>query len=109
VVSDDPAVIDILVQYLRIAPIGYGFWGVTQLSNTTPNARRRPWHASSIWLVYIFVLYIPLALLGSSLIGLTGIFYAGVIAAFGGGTVAFFLLRRMIMKECDTACRESGE
>ncbi len=106
VFSNDPEVVSIVTRYLHIMPLGYGFWGISMLSNTTLNVLHRPWHASGVTVFYIFGLYIPLALLGSHLIGLHGIFWGGASAALGGGTIAYVVLRRVVLAECREACIE---
>ncbi len=106
VFSKDPAVVNIIVRYLRIVPLGYGAWGISSLSNTTLNVLHRPWHASGVTILYIFGLYVPLALLGSHLFGLPGIFIASVIASLGGGTAAYLILRRVVLTACGNACIE---
>jgi len=97
--SDTPAVVDTTVRYLRLVPIGYGLQGVLVLSNMTLNILKKPLHAASLNLTQMFVLYIPLAFIGSRLMGIPGIFGAAAVANIIAGTVAFFWLRRVLARE----------
>ena len=97
--SDTPAVVDTTVHYLRLVPIGYGLQGVLLLSNMTLNILKKPLHAASLNLTQMFVLYIPLAFIGSRLMGVPGIFGAAAVANIVAGTVAFFWLRRVMARE----------
>ncbi len=97
--SDTPAVVDTTVHYLRLVPIGYGLQGVLLLSNMTLNILKKPLHAASLNLTQMFVLYIPLAFIGSRLMGVPGIFGAAAVANIVAGTVAFFWLRRVLARE----------
>ncbi|NJP04266.1 MAG: MATE family efflux transporter [Chloroflexaceae bacterium] len=92
--SDNQEVIAIMSHYLWIVPLGYSGQAVLLLSNSVFNALGRPLHAASLTLTQMLVLYIPLAFIGSALIGLDGIFGAALIANTLSGTAAFFWLRR---------------
>lgn len=94
--NDDPAVINNIVLYLWIAPLGYGLQGVLRLSNAALNVLNKPLQASLLMLLQMFGLYIPLAYLGSSLFGLTGIFGATAAANIISGAVAYLWLRRVL-------------
>jgi len=92
--NDDPQVIDNIVRYLRIVPFGYGLTGVLMLSNTSLNVLRKPLYAAFLTLLQMFGLYIPLAWLGASWLGLTGIFLAALAANASTGVLAWAVLRR---------------
>ena len=94
--NDDPAVIANLVLYLRIVPFGYGLVGVLLLCSTSLNVLERPLHASALTIVQMFVLYVPLATLGSRLLGLEGIFGAALVANGVTGLAAYLVLRRVL-------------
>jgi len=96
--SDTPAVVDTTVRYLRLVPIGYGLQGVLLLSNMALNILKKPLHAASLNLTQMFVLYIPLAFIGSRLMGVPGIFGAAAVANIVAGTAAFFWLRRVLAR-----------
>ncbi len=94
--SSDPMVVDTTIRYLRLVPIGYGMQGVVLLSTTTLNVLHKPLHAATLVIIQMFVFYIPLAILGSKLFGLTGIFAAGAIATVASGFLAGYWVKRII-------------
>ena len=92
--SDNPDVIDLVTLYLRLVPLGYGLQGIVLLSNTTLNVLRKPFHASALSLIQMFVLYIPFAALASYTLGMPGIFVALLNANIITGVLAYFWVRR---------------
>jgi putative MATE family efflux protein len=94
--NDDAIVVATLVDYLRIVPLSYGLLGVLMLANAALNALNRPLQSALLTVLRLFVLYIPLALVGSALLGLEGIFGAAAVANGLAGITAFFWLRRIL-------------
>ncbi|MEM8530613.1 MAG: MATE family efflux transporter [Chloroflexota bacterium] len=94
--SDNPDVIDLVTLYLRLVPLGYGLQGILLLSNTTLNVLRKPFHASALSLIQMFVLYIPLATLASYTLGMPGIFAALLNANIIAGVLAYLWVRRTL-------------
>lgn len=92
--SNDPAVVDVIVLYVRIVAISYGFQGVLQLSTTVLNVLNRPYEAAGLSLMRMVGLYIPLALVGRAFFGLTGVFAAAAVASVLSGALAFVRVRR---------------
>jgi putative MATE family efflux protein len=94
--NDDPQVISIIMLYLWIVPIGYALFSVFQISTMTLNVLNRPGSAAVLMVIQMFILYIPLAYLGSYLFGLTGIFVAIVLAYSLSGIASHFVLKRVL-------------
>jgi len=94
--NDDPVVISIIMLYLWIVPIGYALFGVFQISTITLNVLNKPVPAAILMVIQMFVLYIPLAYVGSYLFGLTGIFGAIVLAYSLTGIASHFVLKRVL-------------
>ena len=94
--NDDPQVISIIMLYLWIVPIGYALFGVFQISTMTLNVLNRPGPAAVLMIIQMFILYIPLAYLGSYLFGLAGIFAAIVLAYSLSGIASHFVLKRVL-------------
>jgi putative MATE family efflux protein len=94
--NDDPQVVDNIVLYLHIVPIGYGLVGVLMVSSTSLNVLERPLHASGLTLLQMFGLYIPLAWWGARHLGLHGVFGAALVANLITGIAAWFVLRRVL-------------
>ena len=94
-------VIAIASTYLWIVPISYGAAGIIQVANSAFNALGRPIPAVIITVLRMFVLYIPLAYLGSRWFGTTGIFVAATIANLAIGIAAYFWSRRASFQSAD--------
>jgi putative MATE family efflux protein len=103
--SDDPAVIEPLVRYLWIVPVGCGSFGVMMVSSAGLNAYRRPLQAAVLTAGRLFALQIPIAIAGSLWLGLDGIFAAVVIADVLACVASYIWLRRIMTREnsLDTA------
>jgi putative MATE family efflux protein len=94
--NDNPQVISKIVWYLRIVPVGYGMWGLLNISVMALNVLNKPLHATALMVIRMFALSIPLALLGGWLFGLTGIFSALAVANVIAGSAAFIVLNRKV-------------
>jgi len=94
--SRDPSVIDVAVLYFRIVPFAYGLQGIFNISSMILNALNKPIHATLLTIFQMFGLYIPLALLGKSILSTAGIFSALVVSYTVSGTFSYFLVNRII-------------
>lgn len=92
--SRDPRVVEVTAAYLRIVSLSYGFQGISTVVASAFNAVDRPLASSAITLTRMFALYLPLAWLGSSLWGLTGIFAGASAATVLTGAGAWIWARR---------------
>ncbi|MGD1854993.1 MAG: MATE family efflux transporter [Leptolyngbyaceae cyanobacterium] len=93
--NQDPAVISVATQYLWLVPISYGTAGIIQVSSAAFNAMGKPIPSIIMTVARMFVLYIPLAYLGSRIAGPTGIFVAALISNLGVGIGAYGWNRRV--------------
>lgn len=86
--SDTARISEIGTLYLTMVPLSFGAAGITMAINASFNGLGHPLPAVAISLVRVFVILIPLALLGNSLAGLWGIFGAvalsHILSAIGG-------------------------
>jgi Na+-driven multidrug efflux pump len=94
--SKDPAVTKVAASYLWIVSLSYGFQGISTVMASAFNAVNRPLASSAITLARMFVLYIPLAWLGSTLWGLTGVFVGASAATVLTGVGAWIWGRRAL-------------
>jgi len=92
--SRDPEVINTIIDYLWIVPIGYGLQGICALASASFNAMNKPLIAVSLSIIRMFLLYIPLAYLGAHVFGLNGLFAGIALANILAGTVAVLWIRR---------------
>lgn len=96
--NKDPQVVETIVKYLSIVPLSYGLQGVLLLGNTTLNVLQKPFHAAGLVAIQMFVLYIPLAYLGSYLLQVPGAFIGVAIAYAVAGVGAHFITKHYVHK-----------
>jgi len=96
--SKDPVVIETIIKYLSIVPLGYGLQGVLLLCNVSLNVLQKPFHAAGLVTIQMFVLYIPLAYLGSHILQIQGAFIGITIAYCIAGVWAHFFTVNHIKK-----------
>ena len=87
--SDNPDVTDVTQLFLWIAPLSYGTYGIVMVVNAAFNGLGRPMPGVVISVTRILVLYVPLALLGSALFGIAGIFGAYALANVASGILGY--------------------
>ncbi|MDY6781832.1 MAG: MATE family efflux transporter [Cyanobacteriota bacterium] len=78
--SQNRQVIDVAQRYLWIVPISYGAAGMIQVSSSAFNAMGKPTPSIVMTIARMFVVYLPLAYIGSQIAGATGIFVAALVA-----------------------------
>jgi len=93
--SDDPAVTEYIVVFLRIVPLAYGALGIVILVANALNAYNRPGSSLLLNLARLFLVLLPMAWLGSELIGPTGIFAAIAIANILMGGASYLLATKI--------------
>ncbi len=89
--SDDPYVIQYIVVFLRIVPFAYGALGIVIIFANGLNAYNRPGSSLLLNLARLFLILLPMAWLGSELLGPTGIFAAIAIANILIGGASYLL------------------
>lgn len=87
--SAETAVVSIICVFIWIVPLAYGLQGITILTNSSFNALHRPGSALLLSIVRLFVFYVPLAWLGGTLYGVTGVFIGCVVANLLTAAVAW--------------------
>ncbi len=106
VFTDDPDVARIVVRYLVIVAGSYGLQGLVLFGASAFNGLNLPLQAATVALVRLFVLYIPLALLLRSVMGLPGVFWGAFGANVCAGLLAFAWTRKAI---AEVPAAASGE
>jgi len=101
--NDNAMVVSTTMLFLRIVPLSYGFFGITILSFSVLNVLNKPFHAALLSIMHM-ILFIALALLGSYLLGITGVFVASAAAYCIAGIGSYFVLRIVV-----NAIKKSGE
>lgn len=97
VFSDDPGVISVAGLYLSIVPIGYGLYGILFIATTAMSVLKKPMESAILTIIQTFVLYIPLAYIGSSFAGLRGVFFALPMSYLISAVVANYLINHIII------------
>jgi putative MATE family efflux protein len=77
--SNDAEVVRIICLFLWIVPLSYGLQGVIILTNSSFNALHQPGSALILSIIRLFVFYVPLAWLGGTVFGVTGLFIGCVL------------------------------
>jgi putative MATE family efflux protein len=91
--TQDPAVQSVITIVLRILPASYAFQGMVVLSASSFNALHAPRNALITSLLRFFVFYVPLALVGNLVGGITGLFVGAAL----GNVLAGIVIRRWIL------------
>ncbi|RAK10264.1 putative MATE family efflux protein [Halanaerobium saccharolyticum] len=94
--NSNPEVIDTVVKYLVIVSFTYGFQGILKINSTILNVLNKPVHAALLIFTQTFILYIPLAYLGSNLIGIGGIFGALALSYLLSGILAHKAVKKYL-------------
>ncbi|NCQ33873.1 MATE family efflux transporter [bacterium] len=87
------------VLFFRIAPVGAVFSAAAAMASTVLNGMLKPLRAASLSVLQIFVLTIPLSILGARVAGLAGVFWAGVVANIVTAGVGLFVMSRAMKQE----------
>lgn len=98
VFNQDPQVIKLVVSYLLIVSLGYGFQGMLMINASVFNAINRPLQSTFVNLLRMFAFYIPVGLVASNWWGVKGIFFAAALSAFLSGSISFVWLRNSVKK-----------
>jgi putative MATE family efflux protein len=78
--SGSAEVVRVAATYLWIVPLSYGAAGIIMIVNAAFNGLGRPLPATVISVTRMVVIYIPLALAGRALFGITGVFVAASLS-----------------------------
>lgn len=89
-------VISTAALYLGIVSLSYGAQGIIELNASTFNALKQPLPAAALSLIRMFAFYVPLAFLGSKLMGVKGVFGAIAIANFATAALSTYWVSRRL-------------
>jgi Na+-driven multidrug efflux pump len=95
--SDDPGVISVAGLYLSIVPLGYGLYGILVIATTAMSVLKKPMGSTILIIIQTFILYIPMAYIGSFLVGLRGVFFALPISYLVSAVIANYVLNQIII------------
>jgi len=95
VVAPTADVVAVACQYLAVVPLSYGPWGVLMMASAAFNSLGKPIPSTLMSAGRMFVLNVPLALLGNALFGYSGIFVATAITNALMGLAGYVWLKRV--------------
>jgi putative MATE family efflux protein len=90
VFASEQSVAQQITLFLLIIPLGYGLQGIIILTNSSFNAMHKPLAALWLSVIRLFVCYVPMAFVGSSLYGLQGLFWGCVVANVFAAAVSYY-------------------
>lgn len=91
--SQDPKVIENIVNYLMIMPIGYAGMGIVLCANAALNALQKTTVSMFLNLVRLAAFYLPFAWLGSQLYGFQGLLVGATMGNILAGLLVWALIR----------------
>jgi putative MATE family efflux protein len=97
--SQDPVVIEQIVNYLMIMPIGYAGMGIVLCANSALNALQKTSVSMLLNLVRLTVFYVPLAWLGGHYYGFEGLLMGASLGNLIAGLIVWGLIKRAQTKE----------
>ena len=97
VFTDDPEGQGFIKQFFWIVPFGFAFHGLSQLVSASCNALNRPFHSTTINIMRLFLLLIPLVYLGSQIWSTTGFFVGIALGNLATSGIAWFWFRVSIL------------
>lgn len=91
--STETEVIEYIVLYLHIVPIGYALRGVFDIVVNVLYVLRKPLLSALLILTQMIILIVPLIYIGSYFYGIKGIFIGMVVANIISGSIGFLVLK----------------
>ncbi len=95
--SDNPGVVDIIVQYIHMTCFGYGFLEVHRYAGFYLIGIHSPIHANILNVIRTIVLLIPLSFIGSKVFGLWGVFGGRLLTDISAGIIGILWSRRVLL------------
>ena len=105
--TQDPAVVSVTANYMKVISFSYGFFGIMMVSLAMLNGINKPILAMFTTMSRMFLLYVPLAFLLSKFFDLNGIFWAAFIANIAAGIIgAIFITVKLKKAQTSTIIEE---
>lgn len=106
--AESDEVIEPLLMWLAIVPLGFGMQAVIFLSASTLNALHQPLRAMRISIVRLFVFFIPMAWLANHWWGLQAMFIAFVVANTLTALIAYLWVHRLLSRKVDAYLQQNN-
>ena len=101
VFSDNVGVQSLTRAYLWIIPISFGFFGLSMVASSACNALNRPIESFAVQIFRLFVLIVPLAMIGSWQFGIHGVFWGIFAGNVLSGIVAIVWVRFSVLQKTE--------
>ena len=109
-ISSDPKVAAVIVDYIRIISFGYGMMEVHRYCGFILTGLHRPKSSTLLNAIRILALLIPLSFLGAKLFGIRGVFIGRLVTDITVGCVGIFWVSRVCASRlADTGAADEGE
>ncbi|MBN2590469.1 MAG: MATE family efflux transporter [Sedimentisphaerales bacterium] len=101
--TSDPEVENVLIRYICITCFGYGFLEVHRYAGFCMTGIHEPLISALLNMVRVFALLVPLSLLGSITIGLSGVFYGRLLTDILSGIIGVIWSGRVLKSKVSRA------
>ena len=96
--STEEAVVENIILYLHIVPIGYAARGVFDIIANVLNVLRKPMYSAGLIFMHMIVFIVPFTYLGAYIYDIPGIFMGFVLANIMAGVIANYVLKHQFKK-----------
>lgn len=94
--NENQKVIEYIVKYFRVISISYGLEGIFILSTMVMNVIKKPFQSALISLTQMFIICIPLAIIGAQYFQVTGVYLSIAFSYLMGGTASLIILYKYL-------------
>lgn len=94
--SNNPDVVDIITQYIRVTCFGYGFLETHRYAGFYMVGIHQPVSANILNVIRIIVLLIPLSFIGAKVFGLLGLFWGRLLSDVAAGIIGIIWSRKIL-------------
>jgi Na+-driven multidrug efflux pump len=91
--NDDAKVKAFIKLFLFTVPITYGAYGISLQSNYFFNAVNKPLYSAMLTILRLFILMVPLAMVGAKYLGVLGVFLGVGLSNIVSGLVSYYSVR----------------
>ena len=107
--SSDKEVAEIIILFMWILPLSYGFLGVIILTNSSFNALHKPFIALVLSILRLFVCYLPFAYVGSFFWGLQGLFIGASIGNVVMAAISYNMFSKQFTHNCSNSNNQGAQ
>lgn len=94
--TDDPAVIEIVVLYLRIVPLSYPMQSIFTIATSFYNILGKPFLATLLGFGQLILIVVPFGIIAFNLVGAAGLFVVVMISYYVMSGCSLLLTKRLI-------------